>query len=213
MPDFSSKYKKEKTDKLEMSRGSSYNDKFSVDYTPNPGGTFTIRIFGEIHSPNQFEDALEVLDSASEDDTVVIRLSTDGGDTDATDTFVSAMQRCKARVLVEASGGVHSAGTIILMNAPEFRLSDNFNALIHNGSIGAAGKTSDTLSQLKFYGKYMEKLFTDTYKGFLTDEELSQLMSGADFWLTGNEWVERWKNRQKYLDSVQEEMTLIDDRD
>lgn len=172
---------------------------FQVSFTPASSGKYSIFLYGEIEDARQFQDAIEALNDASEDDLVVVHLTTNGGSTDATDTFISAMRRCKARVIVEASGGVHSAGTIILMNAPEFRLSENFNALLHNGSMGAYGKTSDVKLQMAFQSEYMDRLAWSTYQGFLTDDEIEELVAGRDFWFGPDEWIDRWKRRQEFL--------------
>lgn len=173
---------------------------FQVSYTPSSNGKYNIFLYGDIEDARQFQDAIEAMNDAGEDDLVVIHLSTNGGSTDATDTFISAMRRCRARVVVEASGGVHSAGTIILMNAPEYRLSENFNALIHNGSFGAWGaKSSDTKTQFEFQAEYMDRLAWSTYQGFLTDDEIEELIAGRDFWMGPEEWVDRWKRRQEFL--------------
>lgn len=173
---------------------------FQVSYTPSSSGKYNIFLYGDIEDARQFQDAIEAMNDAGDEDLVIIHLSTNGGSTDATDTFISTMRRCRARVVVEASGGVHSAGTIILMNAPEYRLSENFNALIHNGSFGAWGaKSSDTKVQFEFQAEYMDRLAWSTYQGFLTDDEIEELIAGRDFWMGPEEWVDRWKRRQEFL--------------
>lgn len=172
---------------------------FRVSYVPSSKGTYHVFLFGEIEDAQQFQEAIEVMYVAGEGDVVVIHLSTNGGSVDATDTFIAAMRKCEARVVVEATGGVHSAGTIILMNAPEFRLSQGFNALLHNGSTGAYGKTSDAKVHSKFEFERMDELARQTYRGFLTEEEIAQLIAGKDFIIGPEEWIMRWKERQEYL--------------
>lgn len=106
---------------------------FPVTYVPLNAGTFNVYVWGLIEDSTQFIHAVECLQQATENDTVCIHLSTDGGSLDATDTFLTYMKQCAGRVVVKASGGVHSAGTVILLAADEFELSENFNALVHNG--------------------------------------------------------------------------------
>lgn len=175
------------------------DDSFRVNFTPSSSGIFSIYLFGAIESPNQFIDAIHAMDSAGEGDLVEVHLSTDGGSLDATDTFLASMNSCDGRVVVLASGGVHSAGSVILLQAKEFVLSENFNMLIHNGGYGAAGKYSDVKAQTAFTEAYMETLMRTTYDGFLTDEEIEQLIGGKDFWMEKHEFMERWNNRAKYF--------------
>ena len=171
------------------------SNEFAVSFTPIRAGIFNIYLFGVIEDANQFISAIEVLQAAGENDVVLIHLSTDGGSLDATDTFITAMQECEARVIVKASGGVHSAGTVILLNADEFVLSENFNALIHNGSTWSGGKFSDWKSQTKHTERYMEKVMRTTYENFLTDKEIDELLDGKDLWLDADAFMERMQRR------------------
>jgi hypothetical protein len=135
---------------------------------------------------------------------VVINLSTNGGSLDATDTFLQAMRNCEARIVVKASGGVHSAGSVILLEADEFFLSDNFNCLIHNGSCGAGGDFNKFVAHAKYTQEYMERVMRTTYAGFLTDDEITALIDGKDFWLNAEQFVERWEARNALLQAKME---------
>lgn len=184
-------------------RKAEYDDdtpgQFEVTYQPKHCGVYNIYLFGAIVDPAQFIGAIEVMSRATEDDLVIVNLQTPGGSVDATDTFISAMRECEADVIVKASGGVHSAGTIILMNAQMFQLSRNFNALVHNGSVGTGGKFSDFRIDAKFNTAKMEEMLRTTYEGFLNPKELDELIAGKDFWLDGKAFSERFTQRQEFL--------------
>jgi ATP-dependent protease ClpP protease subunit len=182
---------------------------FRVSFTPVHAGKYTIYLYGLIESPNQFIDAIDVLDSATPLDLVDIQLQTPGGNLDAADAFIHAMRRCSAKVKVTATGGVHSAGTLILLNADEFELSEGFNALVHNGSCGPAGKFSDWEAEAAHTKRYMRKVFESNYKHFLTDDELEAMIGGKDIWLDAEGFVERWERRMTALeaDEAFEEVT------
>jgi ATP-dependent protease ClpP protease subunit len=188
------------------------SEPFRVTYTPVNAGIFNIYLFGEIEDATQFINAIEVLQQATEKDVVVIHLSTNGGSLDATDTFLTAMDESEALVVVKATGGVHSAGTVILLHADEFQLSENFNALIHNGSCGSGGKFSDFVAQSIHNVKYMHTVMFKTYRGFLTDQEIMQLLEGKDFWIDSAEFIRRHELRNAYdaAEAVQAETDLAD---
>lgn len=177
------------------------DNSFRVSYEPANVGKYKIYLFGYIEDAGQFIDALDALGNAGPHDLVEIYLSTGGGSLDAADTFIHGMQTCQARIRVIASGGVHSAGTLILLNADEFVLSGNFNALIHNGSCGPAGKFSDWEAEATHTKKYMRNVFETNYKHFLSDDELDALVRGTDFWMDGTEFLARWENRQEALEA------------
>lgn len=174
-------------------------DYFPVSFEPHKSGTFHIYMFGAIESPQQFINCIEIMRQAGEDDTVVIHLQSCGGSIDATDTLLQAMHECQAQIIVRASGGVHSAGTLILLAADTFTLSDNFSSLIHNGSTGAVGKFSDYRSETIFTSRWMEKVLRDAYEGFLTETEIDDVIKGIDLWLDAEQWVDRHEARNEYI--------------
>lgn len=175
------------------------DDGFRVGAVQSQATKFDIQLFGPIEEVAQFADAIEVLQEAGEQDLVVLHLSTPGGSVDATDSFLHYWNECRARKIVIASGGVHSAGSMILLAADEFQLSENFNCLIHVGSFGAGGKTSDVASQVAFEVPFMTKLMRRVYEGFLTEQELDQLVAGKDFWFDNDEFLRRVHVRAEVL--------------
>lgn len=185
--------------KPKFTRGLFGDDEFRVSSTQSQATKHDIYLFGPIEDVAQFQEAVEVLQEANESDLVVLHLSTPGGNCDATDTFLHYWHQCRARKIVIATGGVHSAGSMILLAADEFQLSDNFNCLIHNGSFGAGGKTSDVASQVAFEVPFMANLMRKTYEGFLTPEELDALVAGKDFWCDAPEFLRRVKARGEFL--------------
>jgi len=193
-------------------------DQFPISYESHKSGTYNIYLFGQIESPSQFIGALEVMRNASENDEVVIHLQSCGGSLDATDTFLQGMQECEAPIFCKASGGCHSAASIILLAADSFQLSDNFSSLLHNGSTGSMGKFSDYRSETAFTSKWMEKVMRNAYEGFLNEVEIENLIKGVDIWLDSEEWVQRHNNRNEYIAmklqafqaSLEEEEQLVD---
>ena len=182
------------------------NAYFPVTYSPVKAGIFQLYIFGPIYHANQFIPHIEALNAAGENDIVRIHLSTPGGSLDATDTFLQSMHECEGRVIIHASGGVHSAGSVILLNATEFTLSENFNMLIHNGSFGAYGDFNKAVAQAKHSQEYMENVMRTTYEGFLTPEEIEQMLEGKDFWLGPEEFCARQEKRTEYMKAKMAEL-------
>lgn len=192
---------RQETARVAPKRGGGYYSEspveFAVTYTPIKSGIFNIYLFGVIEDATQFIGAIEVLSAASEADEVHIHLSTDGGSMDATDTLLAAMGKTEAKVVCHSSGGTHSAGTIILLSADEFSLSENANFLIHNGSAGSGGKFSDFKAQSKHSLAYMERVLRKTYHHFLNPEELDALIEGKDFWMDADEFITRYEVRNQ----------------
>jgi ATP-dependent protease ClpP protease subunit len=162
---------------------------------------YNLFIFGVIKDAEQFIPAIEALQVAGEDDTFLVNISTPGGDIDATDTFLQALEATEARVVYIASGGVHSAGTLILMRAhPEqVAFSDGFNALVHNGAVGFGSKYSDWVSAAAYTKGHMDGLMRSAYRGFLSDDEIEAMLNGKDYWFGAEEFRTRLQNRYTLL--------------
>jgi len=160
---------------------------------------FNIFIFKAIEEPTQFIGAIEAFLTATEKDHVIVHLSTPGGCMDSTDTFLNALKSCRAPVTFIATGGCHSAGTMILMHADDVHFSDGFNALVHCGSTGSGGTTAEYRAASKFNITLMEKALASCYKGFMTDDEIQSLLEGKDFWFNAEEFKERHAKRVAFL--------------
>lgn len=162
---------------------------------------YNIFIFKPITDAEQFIPAIQALQQADEGDLVIVNLSTPGGDIDATDTFLQALGATEAEVVYVASGGVHSAGTLILMqaDADNVAFSKGFNALVHNGNVGMGSKYSDWVNAVAYMQVHMSKLMRDAYKGFLSETELEQLLQGKDYWFDGEEFKSRLYKRNALL--------------
>lgn len=187
-----------------------YYPYFDVTAERSHAMKFKVYLIGTIRDASQFIPAMEAFDAAGENDEVHIYLSTPGGSMDATDTFLSAMHQCEGRVIIHASGGCHSCGSIILMHANEFTLSENFNMLIHNGSMGGYDDLNKFAAHAKHGIEYMTKVMRKTYEGFLTPEELQAMIDGKDFWMDGAEFMERHRRRMEYFKEKLAQQKLLE---
>jgi len=185
------------------SAGESYEaEEFSVNFIPHKSGTYTIEIDDVIESVKQFSTAISVLENATEDDDIIIKIQTPGGLFDAADALVHAIRKCVAPIHFIATGTVASAGTMILLEGTSFELSKNFVALLHNGGSGAVGNLNEYFVKAEFDKKHTYKAYWDIYQGFLTEEEFDGLMRGDNIWLDAEEWCKRYEARNAYFVSL-----------
>ncbi len=173
-----------------------------------------IFLYGPIETSFDFADAIEALSRCERDDTVTIYLSSPGGCVSAVDALLHAIKTAQDKGVVvhcTASGLCASAATFVLLECTSFELSDGFHALIHNGSLGDGGSYNQFRASTTFYLKYMEERLRDVYKHFLTEEELDQVMDGKDIWLSPEDWIERYSQRNEVY--MQEQMKQLDQDD
>ena len=173
-----------------------------------------IFLYGPIETSFDFADAIEALSRCERDDTVTIYLSSPGGCVSAVDALLHAIKTAQDKGVVvhcTASGLCASAATFVLLECTSFELSDGFHALIHNGSLGDGGSYNQFRASTTFYLKYMEERLRDVYKHFLTEEELDQVMDGKDIWLSPEDWIERYSQRNEVY--MKEQMEQLEQQD
>lgn len=172
---------------------------FMVGFIPHRSGTYRIEIDDAIECVSQFSTAIQVLENAKEEDEIVIYLQTPGGSVNAGEAFVHAMRKCLAPIHIVATGGVHSMGTHILMEADSVELSHGFNALVHCGSDGAYGNVNEYRAKSKFDSEFRDRQFREAYEGFLTEDEISSALEGKDIWLDAQSWLDRAMARSDHF--------------
>ena len=185
-----------------------YDDSYylTATFVPDKTGTFKINFHTQIINIEQLTAGIEALEAAEEGDRVVISLQSCGGNVDASGGFIHAMEKCQAPIHIIASGGIHSAGTHILLQADSFELSRNFNSLIHNGSCGSGGNLNEYFPKAEFDKKFLYDYYKEIYAGFLTPKEFEDMWNGKNIWLNAEEWMERSEKRNEYFKQEHEKM-------
>jgi len=150
-----------------------------------------IRLNCDITAPEDFNEELNILHNMTENDSCEILINTGGGYLATAMEFLDAMSTCEGHIHTRITGSAHSAGSIIFLAGHSFSLGDFAEMLVHNGSNGAAGKTSDLFSQTDHDRKHHTRLFHAVYKDFLSAEEIDDVLRGIDLWLDKDQIEER----------------------
>lgn len=182
---------------------------FAVTHNQRIINEYTAYLFGAIEDSNDFLSVIEVLNAAQADDIVRINLSSVGGSLSATDTLLYEISRAQERgveVGITGTGLIASAGSLILLAGTYFELSEDACVMLHCGSLGDGGTLAEFRSASAFHIKHMENIFRKHYRLFLTEEEIEQLLDGRDFWITSQEFCERFTKRNELLQKELEEM-------
>lgn len=177
-----------------------------VSFTPYKCGTFTVDIYDYIESPSQFSDMISALGMMEPEDEMIINLQSGGGCLSTTDTILHALRKTKGKVHFVATGFNASAATILLLDAPSFELSEDFKALIHCGSLGDAGNLNEMRQSAGFHIKHMENLLRNTYAGFLSEQEIEDMLNGKDVLLDAEQWCERHEQRNQWMQEQVEKL-------
>jgi hypothetical protein len=74
--------------------------------------------------------------------------------------------------------------------------------MVHNVSYGTAGKNSDIIGMVAHTTDFCNKLFVSTYRGFLSDKEIDEVLNGKELWFQAEEIEQRLEKRMKHLNKM-----------
>lgn len=155
--------------------------------------------------PKYYRKVADRIASLGANDEVRFLINSPGGRLDGLVTLLDALQQTDANSVAIISGEAHSAASILALNCNQVYVSDYSTMLVHNVSFGAVGKGSDVRDQVKHTLDFSERIFRQTYTGFLSEDEINQVLNGKEIWLVGEEIAERLENKIKYLESLEDE--------
>jgi ATP-dependent protease ClpP protease subunit len=155
---------------------------------------YTIHITDDIVEPSEYARIVDTLDAATEDQTVTVYVTSNGGYADTADLLRSSLSRCKAKVIGRAAGTVASAGTLIFLACHEYEITPTAMFLFHEGMVGGGvAKASDASAYQEFYKKHLSRIFQAAYVSVLTVKEHREILKGLELWLSGEEVANRLK--------------------
>lgn len=154
-------------------------------------GVIEAFITEEIQEPCIYNELYHRLNTAGSEDTVILHLNTPGGMIDSAFMIIDAIKNSKARVECRLSGTVASAGTIIALACDTVNVADHTAFMIHNYSAGLHGKGHEMKARQSFMDSQLNSAFKEFYHGFLTEDEMEDVIDGKDMWLSKDEVVER----------------------
>lgn len=165
----------------------------------NPSFVFSVHINEEIKDASYYSEVFDMMLEAGEGDTINFFISSPGGDINGLNILLEGIRLTDAHVVAIIVGEAHSAASILALNCHEVVVTDSATMLVHNLRTGYAGKIADLEAYTVFTRKTSSKLIDQTYKGFLSEEDLQLVVHGKELWLESAEIQERLNNRLDYL--------------
>jgi ATP-dependent protease ClpP protease subunit len=176
--------------------------KSRITSSHNGGMTHVIQIHEPISEPTEWSDELALINGCSEQDTIVLDLCTPGGLLDTAMLFVRSLNSCAGHTVAIIGPEVASAGSIIGLSCREWILDDTSTLMIHTSSYGIGGKDTDILEHANFSRQQLKRLYENVYRGFLSTDELSDVIKGTPFYFDAENIADRLDNLQEYRASL-----------
>jgi ATP-dependent protease ClpP protease subunit len=160
---------------------------------------YTIRIDRTITESQEWHEELETIRMACEPDVIRVIIDTNGGYDTTMGAFLSALSETPAHTIAIAQGNVYSAGGPLLLACDEVVLGRYSSLMIHTGSCGASGTAINLKKHAEFASEMDRKIITECYEGFISDEEIEDVIKGEEIWLNAGDVAERLRKRTEYF--------------
>lgn len=146
-------------------------------------------INGPIEEPSDYDEMLQILNTASETDAIYLHINTPGGNFAAACQICDAIMQSKAGAIIAcAEGEVCSAGTMIFLACSGWHVSPFATFMFHTSSGYHGGKMPDGLKQAKAHEEHLNRVAGLLYTPFFDDDEVHDIINNnQDVWLTPEE--------------------------
>lgn len=153
-------------------------------------------ISSAIEGAEKYTDWFHIMRQASSTDIIYLHLNSEGGDAFTAIQMMRAMSESQAKIITSAEGLVASAATMLFLMGDQCEVSDHTMFMFHTFSSFSYGKGSEMLAQVKTEAAWGEKLVRTVYQDFFTEDEITSLIDGKDYWFDGDEVLRRLKNKK-----------------
>lgn len=159
----------------------------------------TVPIDEGVREAVYYRQVAKAISEAGPDDQVEFEISSPGGYLNGLIALLTAMAKTEATTVAHINGECHSAASLLALNCDAIYVSPYATMLVHFVQFGASGKGTDVKSHVDHIYNTSEKLFRNTYKYFLTDQEIEKCIQGLELWLDADEINERLKRKFEIL--------------
>mgnify|MGYP005987366593 CR=1 FL=1 len=179
-----------------LRNGNSINEWYSYAPVISDGTKHTVYLTNEFAEPSLYNKLCHELVNANEYDEFTLVINSPGGILDSAFMIINAINTSSAKITARLVGTIASAATIIALSCDELIISDDLAFMIHNYSAGMQGKGHEMKARQKFMDNQLENSFKNYYLGFLSEEEIQDILEGKDIWLNSKEVKDRWENKK-----------------
>lgn len=172
------------------------------------GNRFVVNITSDFDSSDTYDEIVALLSTATEADEIVWNISSYGG-------FVNSLQMLlgwKAMCPAQQTHVLHSnadscASVFFLSDADQYIIGDGATMFLHEIQAGVSGTTSNMIRHMEHLKETNEDFIRRSYSDFVSEDEMLQILSGVELFLTAEQIRSRLASReQKRMKQAQEEV-------
>lgn len=172
------------------------------------GLEYNCRIARYITDADDFDDEFAMMFGAGPNDSIKFMITSGGGSLDTCNLLTKAIRETQAHTIGYIGSTCASAATAIALACEEWEVDSQSSFMIHTASLGVFGKAPEIEVELAHRLKLIRRFIEDTYTGFLTTDEIEDVLRGQDKYFEGDELVARLTAYAEYRDALREAMRV-----
>ena len=165
----------------------------------------TVPIDEDISSPKYYRHVCDRISQLGKHDEVKFMINSCGGNMDGLCSILDALADTEAESYAFLQGECHSAASILALHCDNISVSPYSTMMVHYVSFGSQGQGAQVRDRVQHILDFSEKLFRDTYEGFLTEDEINDAIEGKEIWLMSDEIGRRLALRAELLQEREED--------
>jgi ATP-dependent protease ClpP protease subunit len=155
-------------------------------------GEYYVYLSTEIGSSSVYVPIISFFRALSKNDKVTIFVNSPGGQVSTAVQIIHAIQECKAKTKAVIDSECMSMAPLIALSCKEIVVNPFALIMFHDTSGGVIrDKTNAVMIQQQALNKHYRLILTKLAGKILTDEEITQLLHGKDFYFTQKEFLKR----------------------
>lgn len=167
-----------------------------------------VNITTDFEEPAYYDQLFHVVTNLDQGDVVIYTINSNGGYLSGLAMLLEANAVTEATTVAHIVGSCHSCASILAMSCDEVIVGDYSEMLVHSARFGAGGKVADTKANVMHTEKYTEQIFREFYTGFLSEDEITEVLAGKEHYMLPEEIRDRLEAKAAY---VQELYASLDD--
>lgn len=160
----------------------------------------------QIDNASEWHEEMYVLRQLVEGDLCQIHINSGGGALSTFSAVQHVMKNSPAHFHAILEGDASSAASMLFLIADSQEVSDFAEMMIHQAQVGYGSHAQGFKSAADMLTKQNQTIIHEVYKDFLTEEEIADVLKGAEIWLDSSEIKERLEKRT----AIREEREKID---
>lgn len=161
---------------------------------------YTVHLDQVFEEKGDYRGVLNLLSEVTENDGITFILNNHGGSMDIILPLINMLELTSAHTVALCTGSQSSAATIFAMYCDEIVALDFSEFMIHEAQSGHYGTLSNVSRDVDSTNRRNKRLIEEAYGGFLTPDEIADVLRGVEIYLPDIEIRARAPSRKAWRD-------------